>query len=96
MGQRRLLGFLQVPALSALAPNRVPPLPSPPGCPGGVSLPEALPGNSEPPLAPTYLVELVEESGSALLRATYWDLGEWSDINRQFKPVPENVTFEVC
>ncbi|GIM00769.1 hypothetical protein Vretimale_5697 [Volvox reticuliferus] len=43
---------------------------------------------------PTYLVELVEESGPALLRVTYWDFGDWSDMWRQYKPVPDNVTFE--
>ncbi len=45
---------------------------------------------------PTYLIELVEESGPALLRATYWDFGEWSDMWRQYKEVPYDVTFEVC
>ncbi|EFJ49201.1 hypothetical protein VOLCADRAFT_117341 [Volvox carteri f. nagariensis] len=66
-----------------------------PGTPGPAKsntaqgLPDAL--EADPP---TYLVELVEESGPALLRETYWDFGDFSDMWRLYKPVPENVTFE--
>ncbi|PNW70054.1 hypothetical protein CHLRE_17g703750v5 [Chlamydomonas reinhardtii] len=49
-------------------------------------------GDSGPP--PTYVIELIEESGPALLRATYWDFGDWSDLWRLYKEVPGHVAFE--
>lgn len=44
----------------------------------------------------TYVVELVEEAGPSLVRASYWDFGDWSDLWRGYKHVPADVTFEVC
>ncbi len=54
------------------------------------------PGLSElPEPEHPYVVELIEESGPALLRSTYWDLGDWGDTWRAFRAVPEDVTFQV-
>ncbi|KAG2450803.1 hypothetical protein HYH02_004640 [Chlamydomonas schloesseri] len=51
-------------------------------------------GGGEPGPPPTYVIELIEESGPALLRATYWDFGDWSDLWRLYKEVPGHVAFE--
>ncbi|GFR48579.1 hypothetical protein Agub_g10482, partial [Astrephomene gubernaculifera] len=42
----------------------------------------------------TYVADLVEEAGPAMLRATYWDFSDVSDLWRQYRPVPAEVAFE--
>ncbi|KXZ50882.1 hypothetical protein GPECTOR_14g131 [Gonium pectorale] len=42
----------------------------------------------------TYVVELLEEGGQGLLRAAYWDFGDWAELWREHRPVPPDVSFE--
>ena len=42
-----------------------------------------------------YVSEVLLQSGPDLARVSYWDVGEHSDLWREYRHVPEGTTFEV-
>jgi hypothetical protein len=43
----------------------------------------------------TYIMDVLEEVGSDVARRCYWDFGDWSDLWRETKRVPLDVTLLV-
>lgn len=43
----------------------------------------------------TYIMDVLEEVGADVARRCYWDFGDWSDLWRETKHVPPDVTLPV-
>jgi Cell morphogenesis central region len=42
-----------------------------------------------------YLADVLEEAGPSMVRRCWWDFGDWSDLCREWKAVPEEASFNV-
>lgn len=43
----------------------------------------------------TYLMDVLEQHGADIVSSSYWDFGDFGDMWKVSKPVPEGVTIEV-
>jgi len=43
-----------------------------------------------------YLIDIFHDSGVDIIRSVYWDFGPYSDIQRIWRPLPENLSFYNC
>lgn len=43
----------------------------------------------------TYIMDVLEEVGTDVARRCYWDFGDWSDLWRETKHVPLDVSLQV-
>lgn len=43
-----------------------------------------------------YLIDILQQSGVDIIRSVYWDFGPYSDIQRIWRPLPQNLSFYKC
>ncbi|MEW5300011.1 MAG: hypothetical protein WDW36_002975 [Sanguina aurantia] len=61
--------------------------------PRGVPPPAAYPDLVQDPDS-SYVIEVIEQAGQDIILAAYWDVGEWSDLWKEHKHVPEETLLE--
>lgn len=44
----------------------------------------------------SFLADIIDFTGDDVLRASYWDIGPWSDMWRAWRPIPQNINFFDC